>query len=94
MKQIFFIFTFLLSTFYASAQTVEWAKSFGGSSYEYGQSIQQTTDGGYILFGLSESSNGDFSQNNGSGDYGVIKIDKNGVKQWAKNFGGSSYEDG
>ena len=94
MKQIFLIFTFLFSTFYASAQTVEWAKILGGSGNDYGQSIQQTTDGGYILFGISNSISNDLPQNNGGDDYGTMKIDKNGVKQWTRNYGGSDTDYG
>lgn len=33
----------------------EWTKAFGGSNNDEGQSIQQTTDGGYIIAGWTES---------------------------------------
>ena len=55
------------------------------------QSLQQTTDGGYILGGYSFSGiNGDKTESKrGLYDYWVVKIDANGVKQWDKRFGGT-----
>ncbi len=73
----------------------QWDKRFGGNSYEQLLSLQQTTDGGYILGGFSASGiSGDKTQaSRGLNDYWVVKIDDNGIKQWDKRFGGSDYED-
>ena len=43
-----------------------WETNFGGSSGDYGYSVQQTSDGGYILVGASESNDFDISKNSGS----------------------------
>jgi len=69
----------------------QWDKTFGGNNYDALESLQQTTDGGYILGGRSSSNIGaDKSENcRGFEDYWVVKIDGNGVKQWDKTFGGS-----
>ena len=47
----------------------------GGSSNDYGSSIQQTVDGGYIAAGRSISNNYDVSGNNGNYDFWVAKLE-------------------
>lgn len=63
-----------------------WEKTFGGLNDDSGYSIQQTTDGGYIVVGSTKSFG------TGDNDTYLIKIDADGDKQWEKNFGGS-YDD-
>ena len=72
--------------------TIQWEKSLGGSFGDYAQSIQQTTDGGYIVAGYSESNDGDVSGNHGSSDYWVCKLDASGTIQWQKSLGGSALD--
>jgi hypothetical protein len=68
---------------------IQWQKSLGGTSYEYVNSIENTTDGGYIVGGCSFSNDGDVSGNHGGWDYWMVKIDSLGVMQWQKCLGGS-----
>src|SRR5690606_4908939 len=73
----------------------QWDKTFGGNGKDVLRSLQQTTDGGYILGGTTDSTgiNGDKSQNsNGGTDFWVLKTDAIGNKLWDKTFGGSSQE--
>lgn len=71
---------------------MQWQKSLGGSSMDMAQSIQQTSEGGYIVAGSSSSNDGDVSGNHGGGDYWIVKLDINGNIQWQKSLGGSSSE--
>jgi hypothetical protein len=72
----------------------QWDKDFGGNNGENLISLQQTTDGGYILGGISNSGiSGDKTQDTiGSFDYWIVKTDSFGNKQWDKRFGGTSYD--
>ena len=68
---------------------LEWEKNFGGSSSEFLNSIEQTSDGGYLICGDAFSSNGDVTTNSGFFDYWVIKTDNQGNLVWEKTFGGA-----
>jgi len=69
----------------------QWDKRFGGNNYDWLFSVVQTSDGGYILGGRSNSDiSGDKTQPTwGSWDYWVVKIDSLGNIQWDKRFGGT-----
>jgi hypothetical protein len=71
---------------------LQWQKSFGGLSEDYPYSIQQTTDGGYIVAGYSSSTDGDVTGNHGGGDCWVVKLDATGNLQWQRLLGGSEYD--
>jgi len=63
-----------------------WDKTYGGSSDDLGYSVQQTSDGGYIIAGITKS----FDV--GEGDIWLIKTGSNGIEEWNKTFGGSGFE--
>ena len=64
-----------------------WANSFGGSNNDVFNSIYQTSDDGYIVGGYTHSTNGS-TGTNGKGDCWVIKLNRDGHKEWEKRFGG------
>lgn len=83
----------LISPFYlwAQAPEIEWQNTIGGNLDDVLYSVHQTSDGGYILGGYSNSTNtGDKIEiGNGDDDYWVIKLDVSGNIQWQNTIGGS-----
>jgi hypothetical protein len=80
---------------YSQDPTIQWQNTIGGSRHDYFYSVQQTTDGGYILGGMSQSDiSGDKTENNigilGTNDYWIVKTDSAGNIQWQNTIGGSN----
>ena len=59
-----------------------WNTTYGSSNNEYGRSIIDSDDGGYLIFASSESFGNDNT------DLHNIKIDSTGIEEWNKSFGG------
>ena len=59
-----------------------WTKIFGGRNYDEGWSVQQTTDGGYIVAGVTSS------YGTCGADVYLIKTNSNGNALWSRTFGG------
>lgn len=66
-----------------------WETNLGGSEFDIAKSVEQTSDGGYIVAGYSASSDGDVGGNYGEEDYWIVKLDALGNLVWEKNLGGS-----
>jgi len=64
----------------------QWSKTFGGSGFDMAYSVQQTSDGGYIVAGCTRSYGA------GDNDFYLVKTDSTGDEQWSKTFGGPDYE--
>lgn len=65
-----------------------WMKTYGGSGYDYGRSVQKTRDGGYIIAGIWG-----MDENGEGGDLYLLKTDSSGNVLWTKTYGGDG-EDG
>jgi hypothetical protein len=68
-----------------------WDRSFGGLGNDGIYGLQQTSDGGYILGGASESAVGGnkTSANRGMYDFWLVRLDANGNKLWDQSYGGA-----
>jgi PKD repeat protein len=77
------------------APAIEWQQMLGGSGTDEGYSAQQTSDGGYIITGISGSSDtGDVSETTAGGfDVWVARLDAAGSPVWDRLLGGSEDEE-
>jgi hypothetical protein len=83
---------------FSASGHVQWGRCYGGDNgNEYGNSICVAPDGGYVIAGSSESTDGDLTHNNSTdlttSDLWVFKVDTNGAIQWSENFGGPEDEE-
>jgi hypothetical protein len=85
MKKILLLFLFF--PFCSYGQNT-FQKTYGSANHEYGYSILQTADGGYVMAGSF--------YNVGMGDYDVylVRTDNNGNLLWTKTFGGTGEDQG
>ncbi len=79
---LFYLFGLQISLAQTSFQNL-----YGGTGNENGNSIEQTSDGGYIVFGQSQS----FSS---SLDLYLLKLDASGSEEWYQTYGSMNWEFG
>lgn len=93
MKKLIALLALLLSTITTQAQdpNILWQRTIGGSGEEYLKSFEETSDGGMIIGGYSNSNiSGDKSENSrGGNDYWILKLDNSGNIEWQRTIGGN-----
>ena len=77
------IFLFIFASF--MSLNAQWAKTYGGSNHDWADSIQQTSDGGYIVLGRTNS----FGFAHGPALW-ILKLSSVGDVEWQKIYGASS----
>jgi len=65
---------------------IQWKKVYGGAADDWGDYVEQTHDGGYIVAGYTTSYGA------GGADLFLLKVDSLGTKQWDKTYGGTGGE--
>jgi len=71
-----------------SSGTKLWDRTFGGPGFDWGNSIQEASDDGYITAGFTRSYGA------GESDVWLIKTDSYGNKEWDAIFGGPDNDSG
>lgn len=69
-----------------SEGNMEWNKTYGGLDWDLACSVQQTSDGGYIVAGWTRSFGA------GGSDFWVVKTDPDGNMEWNKTYGQVGFE--
>src|ERR1051326_907840 len=67
-----------------------WTKTFGGTEDDYGNSVYETSDGGYVIGGMTNS----FSANFSAANIFLVKTDINGNLLWVNSYGSSNDDRG
>jgi hypothetical protein len=91
--RLILLFSYLVGSAFhslsAQAPSIQWHKNFGGSLCDDATFITQTSDSGFVVAGSTTSTNCDVSNNHGSWDFWITKLDPVGNLLWQKSFGGS-----
>lgn len=66
--------------------SVAWQKTYGGQFWDGSVAVQETSDGGYVVGGSTNSFGA------GDRDVWVLKLNSDGTVAWEKTYGGSGYE--
>ena len=61
----------------------QWSRTFGGPNNDRASFVQQTSDGGYVIVGATESYGA------GRQDFWIVKTDDRGEEEWNETFGGA-----
>ncbi len=71
-----------------SAGTIVWIQYYGGNLNDRGNSVRQTSDGGYIFTGFTNSFGA------GQADVYLVKTDSLGNVVWSQTYGGTNDDEG
>ncbi len=75
---------------YSADGKVEWVNNFGGNSSDVFNDVVETKDGGFVAVGSTNSIDSGYTGSFSNASV-IIKYDKNGNKQWIKNYPGEHF---
>jgi gliding motility-associated-like protein len=74
---------------------IRWQQTFGGKGYESARDVVETADGGFLVLGETNSTDGGVAPGfGGTKDIWLLKLDVNGNLSWQKRMGGSGLDIG
>ena len=73
---------------YTSDGTLSWNKTWGSSDVDYGASISQSIDGGFVITGKTDGFGA------GDSDMSIVKYTSSGILSWNKTWGSSNWDSG
>ncbi|MDR1314046.1 MAG: hypothetical protein LBQ12_10220 [Deltaproteobacteria bacterium] len=72
---------------------VEFKRSIGGSGFDFKPSVAQASDGGFLVAGMTGSSDGDFQGLSlGNSDAFLARLGRDGKTMWVKTYGGEDFD--
>ena len=77
--------------------TIIWQHTYGGASIDLSGQIQESGNGGFIIWGATLSEDGDvigYHSGTGAEDVWILKLDQSGAIEWSRALGGSSNDYG
>ncbi len=83
LKKSIFVSSIIFILASSLALEGKWARTFGKGKDEVAYSVQQTSDGGYVVAGKTESFGA------GDADFWVLKLFPNGTVEWQRTYGGN-----
>ncbi len=82
MKAVYLpIVVIIVTAAYAQPPDTFWTRTYGGANGDFGRSVEQTTDGGYIVTGYTSSFGA------GGDDIYLLRMDANGDTLWTRTYG-------
>ena len=79
---IIFLFSIITATVFAQAPNTLWLQTIGDASSNFGESVQPTRDGGFIVLGTTKTASG-------SSQFYLARTDGSGNTIWTQTYGGA-----
>lgn len=68
-------------------KALAWAKTYGGTNYDFANSVVQLSNGDYVMAGTTRSTDGDIGAPVSNYDAWIAKFSATGTISWSKTYG-------